>query len=75
MPVQALESLLNTREVAASLRVRSETVRAYVATGALPAVRLPGGAMRFRRADVEALTRPVGIEPLTPVANGEAEPD
>lgn len=40
--------LLTAREVAERLGVSSETVLRYVRKGILPAIRLPGGAIRFR---------------------------
>jgi excisionase family DNA binding protein len=46
--------LLTTREVADTLGVSPETVLRYVRRGELPAVRLPGGALRFREAELDA---------------------
>ena len=46
--------LLTTREVAELLGVSSESVLRWVRRGDLPAIRLPGGAIRFRPDDIEA---------------------
>lgn len=46
--------LLTAREVAEIVAVSTETVLRYVRRGILPAIRLPGGAVRFREADVDA---------------------
>jgi excisionase family DNA binding protein len=48
--------LLTTREVAAELRVSTDTVLELVARGTLSPIRLtPKGRFRFRRDDVNAL--------------------
>lgn len=49
-----MSQFLTTAEVAASFRVSSETVRAWVEDGRIPAIRLGPKTFRFRRADVEA---------------------
>ena len=50
------EELLSTVEVAALVGVTRPTVSRWVTQGLLvPATRLPGGRMKFRRADVDAL--------------------
>ena len=46
--------LLTAREVASVLAVSTETVLRWTRAGKLPAIRLPGGAIRFREAEVEA---------------------
>jgi excisionase family DNA binding protein len=46
--------LLTAREVADLLGVSTETVLRYVRRGDLPAIRLPGGAIRFRADDLDA---------------------
>jgi excisionase family DNA binding protein len=48
------ERLLATREVSDRLGVSTETVLRWVRRGELPAIRLPGGALRFRETDLEA---------------------
>lgn len=45
--------LLTTREVADQLGVSAETVLRWTRRGELPAIRLPGGAIRFREADLD----------------------
>jgi excisionase family DNA binding protein len=46
--------LLTAREVADLLGVSTETALRWVRQGKLPAIRLPGGAIRFREEEVEA---------------------
>jgi excisionase family DNA binding protein len=46
--------LLTAREVAELLGVNTETVLRWTRRGDLSAFRLPGGAVRFREAEVEA---------------------
>jgi excisionase family DNA binding protein len=45
--------LLTAREVADLLAVSPETILRWTRRGELPAVRLPGGAIRFREVEVE----------------------
>ena len=45
--------LLTAREVSELLAVSTETVLRWSRNGALPAVRLPGGAVRFREDALE----------------------
>lgn len=52
--------LLTTREVAELLRISSETVLRKVRRGELPAIRLPGGAIRFRQEELDAWLVPAG---------------
>ena len=42
------EGLLTTEEVARYMRVSVFTVRGWIATGALPATRLPGRRVQYR---------------------------
>ena len=51
--------LLSVRQVAETLGVTTETVRAYIANGRVAATRLPGGYYRVSAAEVERITRPV----------------
>lgn len=44
--------LLTAREVADQLGVSTETVLRWTRRGDLPAFRLPGGALRYRKADL-----------------------
>lgn len=46
--------LLTTREVAERLRVSPETVLRWTRADKLRAIRLPGGALRYREAELEA---------------------
>ena len=48
------EALLTARELAGELDVSSETVLRWTRRGELPAIRLPGGAIRFRRDALDA---------------------
>ena len=45
--------LLTAREVADLLGVSTESVLRWTRAGKLPAIRLPGGALRYRDADLE----------------------
>ena len=47
-------SLLTARDVAARLGVSSETVLRWTRAGKLPGFRMPGGALRYLDADLEA---------------------
>lgn len=47
--------LLTAKEAARLLRVAPSTVRRWAGLGLLPVIRLPSGALRFRRSDVERL--------------------
>lgn len=46
--------LLTARDVAELVGVHVETVLRWVRQGLIPAVRLPGGAIRFRHDELEA---------------------
>lgn len=56
-----MTELLTAKEVAAVLRVDIRTVYRYAERGTLTPVRVGNGTLRFRRADVEALTEPGGV--------------
>jgi excisionase family DNA binding protein len=47
-------TLLTARHVAELLAVSAETVLRWTRRGELPAIRLPGGAIRFRQEDLDA---------------------
>ena len=49
-----MSGLLTARQVADVLGVSAETVLRWTRRGDLPAIRLPGGAIRFRETDIEA---------------------
>jgi excisionase family DNA binding protein len=49
------DELLTTAEVAQMLRVSQKTIARWVNLGQLPAVKLPSGQFRIRRADIEKL--------------------
>lgn len=48
------EALLTARSVAGQLDVSTETVLRWTRRGDLPAIRLPGGAIRYSAAQLEA---------------------
>lgn len=47
-----VDEYMKVREVAEWLNVSRKTVRKWIDAGVLPAIRLPGGDFRIRRADV-----------------------
>ena len=47
-----MTALLTAREVAELLDVSTETVLRWTRAGKLPAIRLPGGAIRFREDEI-----------------------
>jgi excisionase family DNA binding protein len=49
-----MTSLLTARDLADMLGVSTETVLRWTRRGDLPAIRLPGGALRFRADEIEA---------------------
>jgi excisionase family DNA binding protein len=49
-----MSGLLTARQVADMLGVSAETVLRWTRRGELPAIRLPGGAIRFREGDLDA---------------------
>jgi excisionase family DNA binding protein len=46
--------LLTARQVADAIGVSAETVLRWTRRGDLPAIRLPGGALRYRGAELDA---------------------
>ena len=66
------DSLLTVTEVAEQLRVTGVTVRAWIRSGRLAAIRVGGRGYRVRRSDLEqmvAMNQPSpGPEPSGPVA-------
>ena len=81
-----MSRLLTTREMADMLGVSTETVLRWTRRHELPAIRLPGGAIRFREAEVEAwleqrattargsATQPTGRHPRDNLT-GATQPD
>jgi excisionase family DNA binding protein len=82
--------LLTARQVADQLSVSTETVLRWTRAGKLSAIRLPGGAIRFRESDLDAwleerataergvVTQPAGRRPagkLTSVTQPNSEED
>lgn len=53
---------MKTAEVAQALRVTPKTVWSWHKKGRLDGIELPGGELRFRRADVEAILSPTDTE-------------
>jgi excisionase family DNA binding protein len=66
-------ALLTAREVADLLSVTSETVLRWTRRGELPAFKMPGGAIRYRRAELDDWleARMTGAT----VRGGESQPD
>ena len=50
----SLPSMMTARELSAPLGVSAETVLRWTRRGELPAIRLPGGAIRYRPEEIEA---------------------
>ena len=61
------DRLLTVREIARYLAMAPGTIRNRVSAGTIPFVKLPGGQVRFRRADIDAWVAS-GQE------NGDAQP-
>jgi excisionase family DNA binding protein len=49
-----MTGLLTAREVAGLLGVSSETILRWTRRGDLPAIRLPGGALRYREGELDS---------------------
>ena len=49
-----MTGLLTARQVAELLDVSAETILRWTRRGELPAIQLPGGAIRYRRTDLDA---------------------
>lgn len=52
---------LTTQDVADQYRVSTMTVRRWVKAGHLAAIRLPGGQLRFKAEDVNAIAEQTGV--------------
>jgi excisionase family DNA binding protein len=55
----AIDELIGTPEAAAILGVTDGSVRLWIQSGRLPAVRLPGGRYKLSRRAIERLAQPV----------------
>jgi excisionase family DNA binding protein len=51
----ASKEILNTREAAALLKVTTQTIKNYIYSGKLKAIKTPGGHHRIRRVDLKSL--------------------
>jgi len=51
----ASKEILNTREAAALLKVTTQTIKNYIYSGKLKAIKTPGGHHRIRRVDLKGL--------------------
>lgn len=51
----ASKEILNTREAAALLKVTTQTIKNYIYSGKLNAIKTPGGHHRIRRVDLKSL--------------------
>ena len=49
------KEILNTREAAALLKVTTQTIKNYIYSGKLQAIKTPGGHHRIRRSDLKSL--------------------
>jgi len=49
------KEILNTREAAALLKVTTQTIKNYIYSGKLKAIKTPGGHHRIRRSDLKSL--------------------
>lgn len=61
-----MPELMQVREAARALGVSENTMRRWEQRGLIPAVRLPSGVRRFRRADIESAQARMydGLPPL-----------
>ncbi|MBA3260917.1 MAG: helix-turn-helix domain-containing protein [Thermoleophilaceae bacterium] len=71
-----LTRLLTVREVAGLLDRSPETILRWVRAGKLPAIRLPGGAIRFREEDLDhwislRVTTPATLQVTSSTTHGE----
>lgn len=65
-----MAELMQVRESARALGVSENTIRRWEERGLIPAVRLPSGVRRFRRADIEAAQARM-YEGLPPLAESD----
>lgn len=59
--------ILNTREAASLLKVTTQTIKNYIYSGKLKAIKTPGGHHRIRRVDLEGIGF-ISEEEMTPVS-------
>jgi len=69
--------LLTAREVADMIGVSTETILRWTRRGDLPAIRLPGGALRYREAELDGwlslrATVPATLRVTVPATPGGA---
>ena len=55
------DRMLSVREGARRAGVEKETIRQWIALGALPAMKLPNGYYRIREGDLDGLLKPVEV--------------
>ena len=55
VPDESPDDLLTTTAVAELFKMHRNSVRYWASSGRLASVKTPGGRLRFKRADVEAL--------------------
>lgn len=67
---RAVAELMQVREAARALGVSENTIRRWEERGLIPAVRLPSGVRRFRRADIETAQARM-YEGLPPLAESD----
>lgn len=68
---RVVAELMQVREAARALGVSENTIRRWEERGLIPAVRLPSGVRRFRRADIEVAHARMyeGLPPLAESAD------
>ena len=68
-----MDGLMTVEEVARLLRLNQVTIRRYIRSGRLKAVRV-GGRIRMRLEDVEQFARPIQRDSTTPPTLADWEP-
>lgn len=67
----ASKEILNTREAASLLKVTTQTIKNYIYSGKLKAIKTPGGHHRIRRFDLQSLGFVGETPPDTQTLSGE----
>jgi excisionase family DNA binding protein len=67
-----MSALMTAREVADLLGVSPETILRWTRRGELPAIRLPGGALRYREDDLHQWLDTRATLPATPTERPRA---